>query len=176
MTARDGRGASQCQARTGMLEYLLDREERRPIIQIARIAASPHLEMPPFVSVALRLLLRRQRGSWMPRLVGIDVVDLHPTLHRLGGHVFKVSVTSQSSPQLPYSKSLIWRYHRISLNRVDVRVNCRGGGRSNGSSRAVSFAIARKSASFSRLFLDDVGRTGLRHVAVRVRLLSEGPK
>ena len=97
----------------------------------------------------------------MPKSLSASIgVDLYPT-----ATVGLVAVlqsqcdVAKFTPAARVEQIRFGGFNRISLNRVDVRVNCRGGGRSNGSLCAVSFENLRGSQILgSRLFLEcDVG-------------------
>ena len=106
----------------------------------------------------------------MPKsLSALIVVDLYPTATvGLAALLQSQCDVAKFTPATRVEQVRFGGFNRISLDRVDVRVNCRGGGSSNGSLCAVSFENLRGSQVLgSRLFFEcDVGRQGLRHVAV----------
>ena len=106
----------------------------------------------------------------MPKsLSALIVVDLYPTAAVGLAALFQSQCdVAKFTPATRVEQIRFGGFNRISLNRVDVRVNCRGGGKSNGSLCAVTFENLRGSQVLgSRLFLErDVASQGLTHVAV----------
>src|ERR1700722_9726976 len=97
----------------------------------------------------------------MPKSLSASIgVDLYPTATvGLAALLQSQCDVAKFTPAPRVEQSCFGGVHTISLNRVDVCVNCRGGGRSNGSLCAVSFdSLPGSQVLGSSLFLEcDVG-------------------